>query len=89
MLNFLKMTWSVGEIKYQDSVSVRNQSSTSSHRLVIIHNAPQVQMNVEQPIIENPQIADDLPVDEVTLDIPELNEQSVEQQDSPEMLNQH
>ena len=57
-----------------------------------------MQPNVEQLIIEDPQAADDLPVDEVTLDIPELNEQLL---DIPElneqpiemilrkMLNQH
>ena len=40
-----------------------------SHRLVIIHNTPQVQMGVEQPIIEDPQTTNDLPVDKVILDI--------------------
>ena len=42
-------------------------------------------MGVEQPIIEDSQTTNELPVDEVTLNIPELNEQH----DSPEMLNQH
>ena len=44
-------------------------------------------MGVEQPIIKNPQIVDDLPVDEVTLDILELKEQPVEQYDPLKMLN--
>ena len=78
----------------QDLGFVRDQPSTSSQILVIVHNTPQVQPNVEQPIIEDPQVDDDLPVDEVTLDIPELNEQLlnipelneqlVEQHDPPE-----
>ena len=38
----------------QDLVSVRDQLSTSSDRLVIIHKAPQVQSGVEQLIIEDP-----------------------------------
>ena len=37
----------------QDLVSVRDQRSTSTARLVVIHNAPQVQTGVEQPIIED------------------------------------
>ena len=37
-------------------VSMRDQSSTSSDRLVIIHNTPQVQTGVEQPIIEVPRV---------------------------------
>ena len=38
----------------QNLVSVKDQPSTSSGRLVIIQNIPQVQMGVEQPIIEVP-----------------------------------
>ena len=47
-------------------------------------NIPLVQPNVEQLIIQDPQVVDDLPVDEVDLDIPELNEQLVDQHDPPE-----
>ena len=54
MSNFLKITWLVGAIKSQDSVSMRDQPSTSSHRLVIMHNIPQVQMGGEQAIIKDP-----------------------------------
>ena len=49
---------------------MRDQPSTSNQRLVIIHNTPQVQPNVEQLIIKDPQAADDLLVDDVTLVIP-------------------
>ena len=56
----------------QDLASVRDQSFTSSDRLVIIHNTPQVQMDVEQPVIEDAKAADDIPVDEIFLEIPEI-----------------
>ena len=36
----------------QNTISKKSQPSTSSEKLVIIHNTPQVQMGVEQPIIE-------------------------------------
>ena len=57
---------------------MRDQPSTLSDRLVIIHNTPQVQSSVEQSIIEDPQAADNFPIDEVILDILEINEQPVE-----------
>lgn len=41
-----------------------SQPSTSSDRLVIIHSTPQVQTGVEQPIVEVPQAADDISVDQ-------------------------
>ena len=40
-----------------------NQPSTSSDRLIVVHNTPQVQIGVEQPIIEIPQVADNILVD--------------------------
>lgn len=42
-----------------------SQSSTLSDRLIIVYSTPQVQTGVEQPIIEVPQVADDIPVDQV------------------------
>ena len=63
-----------GSDQSQNLVSVRDQSSTSSDRFVVINNTPQVQLGVEQPIIENPQVIDNLLVDEVVLDIPQINE---------------
>ena len=59
----------------QDLASVRDQSFTSSDRLIIIHNTLQVQMYVEQPVIEDAHAADDIPVDEIFLEIPEIVEQ--------------
>ena len=57
-------------------------------------NITSVQPDIEQPIIENPQVVDNIPVDEAPLDIPELqeqpldipelNQQPVEQHDPPE-----
>ena len=65
----------------QNIVSVRHQPSTSNDTLVIIHNTPQVQTGVEQPIIKVPQVANNIPVDEV---VPEIIEQLVEQHDPQE-----
>ena len=63
---------------------MRDQPFTSSERLVIIHNTPHVQISVEQPIIQVPQIVDNIPVDEIVLEMLEINEQPVEQHDPQE-----
>ena len=47
-------------------------------------NILSVQLNVEQPIIEDPQAVDDLLLYEVDLDITELIEQLIDQHDPPE-----
>ncbi len=49
---------------------LESQPSTSSDRLVIVHNTPQVQTGVEQPIIEVPQVDDDILVDQVVQELP-------------------
>ncbi|KAL5858701.1 hypothetical protein ACOSQ3_006159 [Xanthoceras sorbifolium] len=54
-----------------------SQPSTSGDRLVIVHNAPQVQTGVEQPIIEVPQVVDNIPVDHVIQEFPETSERQV------------
>ncbi|KAL4348515.1 hypothetical protein GQ457_17G027250 [Hibiscus cannabinus] len=61
-----------------------DQPSTSSERLVIIYNNPQVQTGVEQPINEVPQPAENTPVDQVVHENPEIIEQPVEQHNSQE-----
>ncbi|KAA8544505.1 hypothetical protein F0562_022455 [Nyssa sinensis] len=61
-----------------------SQPSTSSDRLVIVYNTPQVQTGVEQLIIETPQVADDIPVDQVVQDLPTTFEQRVEPHTSQE-----
>jgi hypothetical protein len=61
-----------------------SQPSTPSDRLVIVHNTPQVQTDVEQPIVEVPQAANDIPVDQVVQEFPRTFEQRVEPHTSQE-----
>uniref|UniRef100_A0A2N9J7I7 Integrase catalytic domain-containing protein n=1 Tax=Fagus sylvatica TaxID=28930 RepID=A0A2N9J7I7_FAGSY len=61
-----------------------SQTSTSSDRLVVVYSTPQVQTGVEQPIIEVPQAADDIPVDQVVQELPRTFEQRVEPHTSQE-----
>eukprot|EP00253_Pinus_taeda_P032487 PITA_32487 len=61
-----------------------SQPSTSSDRLVIVHSTPQVKNGVEQPIVEVPQAADDIPVDQVVQELPRTFEQRVEPHTSQE-----
>ena len=55
-----------------------SQPSTSSDRLVIVYNTPQVSTGVELPIIEVPQVANDTLVDQVVQELPTTFEQPVE-----------
>ena len=61
-----------------------SQPSTSSDRLFIVHNTPQVQSGVErtiaevQPVVEVPQVVDNIPVDQVDQELPDTFEQQVE-----------
>ena len=61
-----------------------SQPSTSSDRLVIVHSTPQVQTGVEQPIVEVPQAADGILVDQVVQEFPSTFEQRVEPHTSQE-----
>jgi hypothetical protein len=61
-----------------------SQPSTPSDRLVIVHSTPQVQTGVEQPIVEVPQVADDILVDQVVQEFPRTFEQRVEPHTSQE-----
>ncbi|KAA8532494.1 hypothetical protein F0562_032527 [Nyssa sinensis] len=54
-----------------------NQPSTSSNRLIVVHNTPSVQIGVEQPIIEVPQAADTIQVGQGVQELP-IPEQPVE-----------
>ena len=80
-----------GSDRFQDIVFEKDhidvQLSTSSDRLIVIQNAPQVQTGDRQPIIEAPQIANDNPVDQVVQDSPEIVEQPVEQRDPQENVD--
>jgi transposase InsO family protein len=61
-----------------------SQPSTSSDRLGIVYSTPQLQTGVEQPIIEVPQAADDIPIDQVVQKLPRTFEQRVEPHTSKE-----
>ena len=61
-----------------------SQPSTSSDKLVIVYSTPQVQTGVEQPIIEVPQAADNIPVDQLVQELPRTFEQRVEPHTSSE-----
>ncbi|KAA8531817.1 hypothetical protein F0562_006466 [Nyssa sinensis] len=54
-----------------------NQPSISSNRLIVVHNTPSVQIGVEQPIIEVPQVADNIQVGQGVQELP-IPEQPVE-----------
>ena len=61
-----------------------SQPSTSSDRLFIVHNTPRVQSGVErtivevQPIIEVPQVVDNISIDQVDHELPDTSKQQVE-----------
>ena len=44
---------------------IQTQPSTSSIRFVVVHNAPSIKSNVEQPTIKDSQLADINPVVQV------------------------
>ena len=88
---FLENDLISGSDRFQDIVYEKDhidaQPSTSSDKLIVIHNAPQVQTGDRQPIIEVSQIANDNPVDQVVQDSPEIVEQPVEQRDPQENVD--
>ena len=85
---FLENHLTSGSDQIKNSIFVHDhieyEPSTSSNRLVTIYNIPQVQMDVDQPIIETPQATDD-PVNQVGH---QDDEQLVEQQDPQENVDQ-
>ena len=76
-----------GSDQSQSTIFEKDQPFTSSERLVIIHNTPQVQMGVEQPIVEFPQATKNNPVDQIVQEMPEIVEQLIEQQDPQENVD--
>ena len=67
---------------------IDSQPSVSSYGLVVVHNIPQVQLDVDQPpIIGIPHNADIL-VDQIDHQMPEYDEQLVEQHDPQEYVDQ-
>jgi len=67
---FLENDLISGSDQFHNTISVRDQPSTSSQRLIVVHNTPQVQLGVEQPINEIPQAAENMPIDQVVQVIP-------------------
>ena len=59
---------------------IETQPSMSYDRLIIVHNTPQVPISVEQPIIEVPQVAENLLEDQQVQELPHNLEQTVEPQ---------
>ncbi|RVX15691.1 Retrovirus-related Pol polyprotein from transposon TNT 1-94 [Vitis vinifera] len=85
---FLEYDLVSGSDQFRNIVSdidhTESQPSTSSDRLFIVHNIPQVQTSVErtidevQPVIEVLQVVDNIPVDQVDQELPNTSEQQVE-----------
>ncbi|RVW61183.1 Retrovirus-related Pol polyprotein from transposon TNT 1-94 [Vitis vinifera] len=91
---FLEYDLVGGSDQFRNIVSdidhTKSQPFTSSDRLFIVHNTPQVQTGVErtidevQPVIEVPQVVDNIPIDQVDQELPNTSEQQVEPHTSSE-----
>ncbi|RVW82657.1 Retrovirus-related Pol polyprotein from transposon TNT 1-94 [Vitis vinifera] len=91
---FLEYDLVGGSDQFRNIVSdidhTESQPSTSSDRLFIVHNTPQVQTGVErtidevQPVIEVPQVVDNIPINQVDQELPNTSEQQVEPHTSSE-----
>ena len=55
--------------------SIRDQPSTSSKKLIVVHNTPQVQLSVEQSVNEITQATENMHIDQVFQVIPNIIEQ--------------
>ena len=81
---FLENDMISGRDRFRDLIPVHDhietQPSSSYDRLVIVHNTPQVPISVEQPIIEDQQVAENLPEDQQVQELPHNLEQIVEPQ---------
>ncbi|WKA02171.1 hypothetical protein VitviT2T_020389 [Vitis vinifera] len=85
---FLEYDLVSGSDQFRNIVSdidhTESQPSTSSDRLFIVHNTPQVQSGVKrtitevQPVVEVPQVVDNIPVDQVDQEFPDTSGQQVE-----------
>ena len=65
--------------QFHNTISIRYQPSTSSQKFIVVHNTPQVQMGVEQPINVIHQAAENMHIDQFVQVIPIIIEQPVEQ----------
>ncbi|CAL9094312.1 unnamed protein product, partial [Musa textilis] len=81
---FLEDDMISGSNQFRNIVSahdhIESQPSTSNDRLVIVNNTPQVQTGVEQPIIEIPQVVDNILIDQPVQELQQTPEQLVEPQ---------
>ena len=81
---FLENDMISGRDQFRDLIPIHDhietQPSTSYDRLVIVHNTPQVPISVEQPIIEVPQVAENLIEDQQVQELPHNLEQTIEPQ---------
>ncbi|RVW99768.1 Retrovirus-related Pol polyprotein from transposon TNT 1-94 [Vitis vinifera] len=91
MLKSLRVS---GSNQFRNIVSdidhTKSQPSTLSDKLFVVHNTPQVQTGVEQtiaevqpitedqPIIEVPQVVDNISIDQVDHELPDTSKQQVE-----------
>ena len=71
---FLENDMISGRDRFKDLIHVHDhietQPSTPYGRLVIVHNTPQIPISVEQPIIEVPQVVENLPEDQQVQELP-------------------
>ncbi|KAL6334148.1 hypothetical protein AAG906_004579 [Vitis piasezkii] len=87
-VKFLEYDLVSGGNQFRNIVSdidhIESQLSTSSDRLFVVHNTPQVQTGVEQtiaevqPVFEVPQAVDNISIDQVDQELPDTSEQQVE-----------
>ena len=81
---FLENDMISGRDRFRDLIPIHDhietQPSMSYDRLVIVHNTPQVPISVEQPIIEVPQVVENLPEDQQVQELPHNLEQTIEPQ---------
>ncbi|RVW60687.1 Retrovirus-related Pol polyprotein from transposon TNT 1-94 [Vitis vinifera] len=94
---FLEYNLVSGSDQFRNIVSdidhTESQPSTSSDRLFIVQNTPQVQTGIErtidevQLVIEVPQVVDNIPVDQVDQELPNTSEQQVEPHTSSEDIS--
>ncbi|CAL9121826.1 unnamed protein product [Musa textilis] len=70
---FLEDDMISGSDQFRNIVSaydyIESQPSTSSERLVIVHNTPQVKTGVEQLIIKIPQVVDSILIDQAVQEL--------------------
>lgn len=86
---FLENDLISGSDQFQDTDPIRDLPSTSSERLVVIHNAPQVQSGTRQQVNEEPHDAEDTQVEQPVQETPVVIEQEVEQHNHEENVGQN